>query len=58
MKITLTPIGFVKSPRDAIMDDHWGAVISQIVLTDAFDAEALRGLESFSHAEIIFSSTA
>lgn len=54
MKITLTPIGFVKSPRDAIKDDDWGDVVSQIVLIDEFDAEALRGLESFSHAEIIF----
>ena len=54
MKITLRPIATVRSPRTAIKDDNWGNVVSQIVLTDAFEAEALRGLESFSHAEIIF----
>ena len=54
MKITLRPIATVRSPRTAIKDDNWGNVVSQIVLADAFDAEALRGLESFSHAEIVF----
>ena len=54
MNITLTPIGYVKSPRTEIEDDNWGEVVSQIILSDEFDAEALDGIESFSHAEIIF----
>ena len=54
MQITLTPIGYVQSPRSEIEDDNWGDVVSQIVLTDEFDAEALTGIEAFSHAEIIF----
>ncbi|MBT3337331.1 MAG: tRNA (N6-threonylcarbamoyladenosine(37)-N6)-methyltransferase TrmO [Anaerolineae bacterium] len=54
MQITLTPIGYVESPRTEIEDDNWGDVISQIVLTDDFDAESLQGIEEFSHAEIIF----
>lgn len=52
--IQLTPIGYVKSPRAEIKDDNWGEVISEIILTEAFDTEALWGIESFSHAEVIF----
>ncbi len=52
--ISLTPIGYVHSPRAEIEDDNWGEIISQIVLTDGYDAEALQGIENFSHAEIIF----
>lgn len=54
MEIKLNPIAYVQSPRAEIEDDNWGEVVSQIVLTDEFDADALLGLESFSHAEIIF----
>jgi len=54
MQITLTPIGYVQSPRKEIEDDDWGEVVSQIVLTNEFEADALLGIESFSHAEIIF----
>ena len=54
MKITLSPIGYVKSPRTEIEDDNWGKVISEIILSDEFDAKALQGIEQFSHAEIIF----
>ncbi len=54
MKITLTPIGYVKSPRKEIEDDNWGDVVSQIALTDEFGEESLAGIEEFSHAEIIF----
>ncbi len=54
MKITLTPIGYVESPRTEIEDDNWGEVVSQIVLTNDYDTESLQGIEEFSHAEIIF----
>lgn len=52
--ITLEPIGLVRNPQSAIRDDDWGAVVSRIELTDAFEAEALDGLDAFSHAEVIF----
>jgi tRNA (adenine37-N6)-methyltransferase len=52
--ITLSPIGYVNSPRAEIEDDNWGDIVSQIVLTDEFNAESLQGIEAFSHAEIIF----
>lgn len=54
MEIIIRPIGHVQSPRKTIKDDAWGTVISQIVLTDEFDKDALQGIENFSHAEIIF----
>ena len=54
MRITLTPIGFVKNTRTEIEDDNWEEVISKIVLSDEFDAESLRGITEFSHAEIVF----
>ena len=52
--ITLTPIGYVRSTRGDLWDDDWDSVKSRIELTDAFDPEALDGLEEFSHAEILF----
>jgi len=48
-------IGYVSSPRVGRKDDEWGEVESTIRLdADRFDAEALAGLEAFSHVEIIF----
>lgn len=52
--ITLQPVAVVRSPRAGVSDDHWGNVISEIVLDDALPAEALDGVESFSHVEIIY----
>ncbi len=49
------PIGIVRSPRTAKRDDEWGGVESRIELdAETFGPEALRGLEEFSHAEIVF----
>ena len=52
--ITLIPIGTVRSSRADLADDDWDAVRARIELAADFDAEALDGLEDFSHAEIIF----
>ncbi len=54
MKIELTPIGYVKNQRKDITDDLWGDVISELELTDEFTEDALKGIEDFSHAEVIF----
>ena len=35
-------------------DDDWDAVTASIELDDAFDESALDGLDTFSHAEILF----
>jgi len=52
--INLEPIGHVRSSRRDLLDDDWDSVAATIELTSAFAAEALAGLEDFSHAEIIF----
>lgn len=54
MGIELMPIGYVKNNRKAIEDDHWGNVISEIIIADSLNEECLKGLKDFSHAEIIF----
>src|SRR5262249_56979001 len=53
-KFLLDPIGVVRSPRVEVRDDDWGGLESEIVLDDRFAADALEGIEQFSHAEILF----
>lgn len=52
--IAIEPIGFVEAERKEAFDDDWGGAVSRIVLTDRFEAEALAGLETFSHVEVLF----
>jgi tRNA-Thr(GGU) m(6)t(6)A37 methyltransferase TsaA len=45
----------VTSPRTGRQDDDWGEVESTIRLdADRFDADALAGLDAFSHVDVIF----
>jgi tRNA (adenine37-N6)-methyltransferase len=50
--ISLTPIGFVRNARKDVEDDHWGRLVSEIVVE--LGEESLQGIEDFSHAEVIF----
>ncbi len=52
--ITIEPIGWIESERDEVRDDDWGGSVSTIVLAARLPAEALQGLETFSHVEVIF----
>lgn len=54
MQFGIAPVGHVRGGRAAIADDHWGGVEAEIVLANGFGAEALAGLDAFSHAEILF----
>lgn len=54
MDIIIQPIAFVKNTRNDIADDFWGSVVSEIELVDSIPANALDGIEGFSHLEIIF----
>jgi tRNA-Thr(GGU) m(6)t(6)A37 methyltransferase TsaA len=54
MNIDIKPIGLVKAARTHAENDFWGGEEACISLTDAFSAEALQGLASFSHAEVLF----
>ncbi len=49
----LQPIGRVVSPATDAVDSEWGRVVSTIELRPEF-ADGLRGLESFSHAVVVF----
>ncbi len=52
--ITLESIGTVKNSRKEPTDDFWGSIISEIVLDKKFSEDSLKGIEDFSHLEIIF----
>lgn len=52
--ITVQPIGFAHNTRQTPEDDNWGGVVSTITLAEAFDEESWQGIETFSHAEVIF----
>ena len=51
---TLTAIGEVVGGRTEAEDDAWGSERAVVELAPGFTAEALAGLDSFSHAEIVF----
>jgi tRNA-Thr(GGU) m(6)t(6)A37 methyltransferase TsaA len=52
---TVKSIGFVHSPRVEIDDDNWGNVVSRIVIDlSVLDPDALIGLDTFSHIEVIY----
>lgn len=55
MKFTIEPIGYVRGGRRDPIDDDWGSTQTKIEL-DATQVgpDALAGLDTFSHAEIIF----
>lgn len=53
--ISFTPIGIVRSSRFNALDDHWNLEMGHIELdASQFTADALIGLEEFSHVEVIF----
>jgi tRNA-Thr(GGU) m(6)t(6)A37 methyltransferase TsaA len=52
--IQISPVAWVHNSRQAPEDDLWGGLISEIRLDDTLPEESLDGLETFSHAEILF----
>lgn len=54
MPIVLEPVGHVRSSRSEPVDDGWDSVPARIELDpERFGAEALAGLEAFSHAVVV-----
>jgi tRNA (adenine37-N6)-methyltransferase len=52
---SVEPVGVVEGARGEVSDDDWGSSRAVIKLDpERFTAEALAGLDSFSHAEIVF----
>ena len=51
--LTMTPIGAVRNEVKTPILNGWGKVVSGLVLEERY-AEALDGLEDFSHVLVIF----
>jgi len=54
MQYSIKPIAFVKNTRKEIIDDNWGSILSTIELAPHINESSYRGIEEFSHLEIIF----
>lgn len=55
MQFVMTPVGFVRGGRAAPEDDDWGGSRAVIELDgEQFAAEALAGLDAFSHLEVVY----
>lgn len=54
MTYHINPIGFVEGVRANPEDDYWGGEHSRIAIAEDISTEALTGLESFSHVEVLF----
>jgi tRNA-Thr(GGU) m(6)t(6)A37 methyltransferase TsaA len=50
----LVPIGTVRGGRAEPVDDGWASEVCTIELDVRFDAEAVLGLDAFSHLEVVF----
>ncbi|MFQ5498619.1 MAG: SAM-dependent methyltransferase [Candidatus Zixiibacteriota bacterium] len=53
-RIEMDPIAYVSNCRYDLSDDYWGGLISKIRLVPRISADALRGIEEFSHLDIVF----
>lgn len=51
---TIESIGTVHNNRTTMEDDFWGDIISEIKLDERFTLDALEGIYTFSHVEIIY----
>jgi tRNA-Thr(GGU) m(6)t(6)A37 methyltransferase TsaA len=54
MIYNIKPVAVVNNSRKMIEDDNWGGVISTIELTKDIHESSLKGIDDFSHLEIIF----
>ncbi|MFG3433864.1 tRNA (N6-threonylcarbamoyladenosine(37)-N6)-methyltransferase TrmO [Lysinibacillus fusiformis] len=54
MQYMIQPVATVSNSRKTIKDDLWGEIISTIELSENLHEESLKGIEDFSHIEIIF----
>ncbi len=52
--IALEAIGHVTNARAEAEDDFWGDTRVRIVLNESVGADALDGIEQFSHAEVLY----
>ncbi len=54
-QFSVRAIATIQNSRiDPAETDHWGEIVSRIVLEPEFDESALLGLDEFSHVEVLF----
>ncbi|MBI1318092.1 MAG: tRNA (N6-threonylcarbamoyladenosine(37)-N6)-methyltransferase TrmO [Candidatus Hydrogenedens sp.] len=51
---TVSPIGIVRAARAQAEDDFWGGSEAAIQLVDSLPEDALEGIDTFSHVEVIY----
>ena len=54
MHAQIEAIGTVHAPRRTAEDDFWGGEVATITLAAGFTADALAGLDAFSHVEVLY----
>jgi len=54
MEFTVKPVGFVHASRHEVVDDYWGGELATIELAMDVPEDSLDGIDTFSHAEILF----
>lgn len=54
MELTLSPIATVVGGRTEVADDYWGGVRSIIRLATQLPESTLKGLEEFSHLQVVW----
>jgi tRNA-Thr(GGU) m(6)t(6)A37 methyltransferase TsaA len=54
MEIKLEPIAWVKNSRTTPLDDHWGVIVSEIILAKEIPEDAFQHILDFSQLEIIY----
>lgn len=54
MQYSIKPIAFVNNTRKDILDDNWGSIVSTIELAENINDSSLKGINEFSHLEIVF----
>ena len=54
MQYSIKPIAYVNNNRKDIEDDSWGSILSTIELAENMLESSLKGINEFSHLEIIF----
>jgi len=50
----ISPIAYAKNSRTSPIDDNWSRLTTEITLAQDVPTESLRGIENFSHLEVVY----
>jgi len=54
MNYSVRPIAYIRNDRSEALDDNWDDIVSTIELAQDVPTEAIKGLNEFSHIEVVF----